>query len=157
MSGDSLRGNGLKDVIARYAGGRGVLLAALQEIQDREGYVPDEAIEPLAKALSVSPGEVRGVISFYRELRTVPPGRHRVRVCRGDSCAAVGAGRLARSVEDHLGIPAGATDADGGFTYEDVYCLGNCALSPSISIDGEVHGRATPERVTRLLEEMIRD
>lgn len=152
-----MNGDGLSEVIARYAGRRGVLLVALQEIQDREGYIPDEAVEPLAKALAVSVGEVHSVISFYRELCTLPPGRHQVRVCRGDSCAALGSHEIAQSVEEHLGIPAGATDAGGQFTYDVVYCLGNCALSPSISIDGEVYGRATPERVVRRLEELPRD
>lgn len=152
-----MNGDGLSEAIARYAGRRGVLLVALQEIQDREGYIPDESIEQLSKALDVPTGEVRAVISFYKELRTVPPGRHRVRVCRGDSCAALGSSEIARSVEEHLGIPAGATDAEGQFTYDFVYCLGNCALSPSVSIDGEVSGRATPERVVRKLEGLARD
>jgi formate dehydrogenase subunit gamma len=148
---------GLSDIIARYAGRHGVLLVALQEIQDQEGYVPDEAIVLLSTAMGVSVGEVRGVISFYRELRTEPPGRHKVRVCRGDSCAALGSHELAESVERYLGIPAGATNVGGQFTYDIVYCLGNCALSPSVSIDGEVYGRATPERVVRRLEELNGD
>jgi formate dehydrogenase subunit gamma len=152
-----VNGDGLNEVIARYAGLRGVLLVALQEIQDREGYIPDEAVELLSKALAVSVGEVRAVISFYKELRTVPPGRHNVRVCRGDSCAALGSHEIARSVEAYLGIPVGATDAGGQFTYDIDFCLGNCALSPSVSIDGEVYGRATPDRVVCRLGELTRD
>ena len=152
MSGDVLG-----EIIARYAGRRGTLLVALQEIQDCEGYVPDEAIAPLSEALQVSVGDVRGVISFYRELRTTPPGRHHVRVCRGESCAALCSHEIAESVEKHLGISSGATDAGGQFTYDTVHCLGNCALSPSVSIDGDVYGRATPERVVRRLEELARD
>jgi formate dehydrogenase subunit gamma len=147
----------LSEVLARHAGREGVLLVALQEIQEREGYIPEEAIAPLSEALAVTPSEVRAVISFYKDLRTTPPGRHVVRVCRGDSCAALGSHELAESVEERLGISAGATSADGRFTYEVVHCLGNCALSPSILIDGEVYGRATPERVARRLEELSHD
>lgn len=147
----------LNEVIARYAGQRGALLVALQEIQDREGYLPDGAVNALSEVLDIPVGEVRGVISFYRELRTTPPARHRVRVCRGDSCAALGSHKLAESVEEHLGIPEGGTGADGHFSYDAVYCLGNCALSPSVSVDGEVYGRVTPERLVRKLEELTRD
>lgn len=152
--------NTLSEFVARHTTQRslqerrGTLLTALQDIQEREGYIPDEAIEPLAKALDVSVGDVRGVISFYRELSTTPPGRHTVRVCRGDACAALGANDVVASVEEQLGICPGSVDANGHFTYDIVYCLGNCALSPSVSIDGEVYGRATPERVVRRLEEL---
>jgi formate dehydrogenase subunit gamma len=149
--------NRFSEVLARYAGKEEALLVALQEIQEREGYIPEEAIAPLSEALAVSASEVRAVISFYRDLRTAPPGRHVVRVCRGDSCAALGSHELAESVEERLGISAGTTDAEGQFTYEVVHCLGNCGLSPSVSIDGEVYGRVTPERVVRRLEELSHD
>jgi formate dehydrogenase subunit gamma len=97
------------------------------------------------------------VISFYKDLRTTPPGRHRLCVCRGDSCAALGSHRIAEAVQEHLGISSGGTSADGQVTYDTVYCLGNCALSPSISIDGEVQGRSTPEQVVSRLKELPHD
>lgn len=147
----------IDDIISRYAGRRGVLLVALQEIQDHAGYVPDAVVGPLAKALSVPESEVLAVISFYRDLRTTPPGRHRICVCRGDSCAAVGSHTICNAVEEHLGISEGHRSAEGEFSYDAVYCLGNCALSPSVSIDGEVCGRVTPEEVVSRLRGLAGD
>jgi formate dehydrogenase subunit gamma len=144
----------LEDIIARYAGQPNMVLVALQDIQACIGYIPPAAIDQIAKALQVPAGEVQGVISFYSELRITPPGIRRVCVCHGDSCAAMGSHRIAQSVEAHLGTPPGTVTADGQFTYDVVYCLGNCALSPSIAIDDEVYGRCTPERVENLLSEV---
>jgi formate dehydrogenase subunit gamma len=135
-------------------------LVALQEIQAFAGYIPAPAVGALATALGVPEGDVLGVIGFYPELRTTPPGRHRVSLCRGDSCAARGAHHIAESIEAHLGIPHDGTahgvphddtTRDEQFTYDTVYCLGNCALSPSIAIDEEVYGRCTPDGVVRQL------
>lgn len=144
----------VQEIIERYGGHPELLLVALQELQERAGYVPDAATGPLARSMGLPEGEVLGVISFYSELRTAPPGRHRVCVCGGDSCAAAGSRHIAEAVESHLGARAGTTTLDGEFSYDAVYCLGNCALSPSISIDSEVYGRATPEGVRRQLEEL---
>jgi formate dehydrogenase subunit gamma len=147
----------LQEILARHSGNRGTLLVALQEIQDHAGYVPHSTIAPLANALGVSMGEIMAVTTFYKDLRTTPPGRHRLCVCRGDSCAAVGARQIAEAVESQLGISAGDNTPGGELSYDTVYCLGNCALSPSISIDGEVYGRTTPEQAIQHIKEIAGD
>ena len=141
----------IDQVIARHAGHPDMALVALQEIQAHAGYIPGLAISVLAQSLGLPEGEVRGVISFYPDLRTTPPGRHRVCVCRGDSCAARGAQHIADSVEAHLGVNPGATTPDGQITFDTVYCLGNCALSPSVTIDEEVYGHCTQDGVVQQL------
>jgi NADH:ubiquinone oxidoreductase subunit E len=47
----------------------------------------------------------------------------------------------------------GATTPDGRFTLEKIYCVGNCAVGPSVMIDEDVHGRVTPTDVPRLLQD----
>jgi formate dehydrogenase subunit gamma len=143
----------VEETAANYAGRNGVLLAVLQEIQERLGYIPPEALPSVEKALGVPQGEAAAVVSFYSDLRTTPPARHHVRVCNGDSCAALGSRHLTRVLEEHTGT---AHD-DGHVHHDTVYCLGNCALSPSISVDGEVYGRVTPESLVRRLEGLDRD
>jgi formate dehydrogenase subunit gamma len=144
------------EIIARHAGRPEMALVALQEIQSHAGTISAAALNSLAQALGAAEGELQGVISFYTELRTTPRGRHRVCVCQGDSCAATGSGHIAASVETLLGIAPDQTTSDGQFTYEQIYCLGNCALSPSISIDEHVYGRCNPEGVTQQLERFQR-
>jgi formate dehydrogenase subunit gamma len=146
-------GETVQGTMAVYAGRDGVLLTALQDIQDRFGYIPREALPLVEQVLGAPQGEAAAIVSFYRELRTDPPPRHHVRVCDGDSCAALGSRRLSDALEQHLGTAS----AEGQIGHDTVYCLGNCALSPSVSIDGEVFGRVTPESLLRRLEELARD
>ena len=105
----------------------------------------------IANALNLSRAEVHGVISFYHDFRSEPPGRHVVHVCRAESCQAVGAEALARArLRVRLGVEVHGTSADGAVTLEPVYCLGNCALSPAVMVDREdLYGRVTPERSRR--------
>ncbi|HEX4986784.1 MAG TPA: formate dehydrogenase subunit gamma [Burkholderiales bacterium] len=139
-------------VLAACAGMDGELLPILHGIQDALGCVPPSAVARVAAALNLSRAEVHGVVSFYHHFRTAPPGRHTVHVCRAESCQAMGANRLVEHARATLGVDFHATTADGEFTLEPVYCLGHCALSPAMMVDGEVHARVTPAR----FEEIIR-
>jgi formate dehydrogenase subunit gamma len=127
------------------------LLPLLHEVQDRLGYIPADAVLSIARALNLSRAEVHGVISFYHDFRTEAPGRNIIRVCRAESCQAMGALALAQHIQKRLGIEFGQTSADGGYTLEPVYCLGNCACSPAIVVGDDLHGRVTPERFDEII------
>ena len=58
----------------------------------------------------------------------------------------MGAVALAEHIQARLGIEFGQTSADGDFTLEPVYCLGNCACSPAIVVGEDLHGRVSPTR-----------
>jgi NADH:ubiquinone oxidoreductase subunit E len=128
------------------------ILDTLLAVQGRLGYVPPAALPDIARALMVTDADVAGVLTYYPELRTHPPGRHLIRICTGESCVANHCGRLLDALADELRIGFGATTPDGRFTLEKVYCVGNCAVSPSVMIDEDVHGRVSPGEVTDLLE-----
>ena len=142
------------DAIAQHAALPGALLVVLHTIQDRIGFVPPEALPHIAEALNLSRAEVHGVVTFYHDFRTSPPGRHVVRLCQAESCQAMGSEALAAHAKAHLGINFHETSATGGVTLEAVYCLGNCACSPALTVDGRVHGRMTAERFDRLVESL---
>ena len=129
----------------------GALLPILHGIQEELGYVPPDAVPMIANTLNLSRAEVHGVITFYHDFRAAPPGRHQIHICRAESCQAVGADALIAHAERKLGVTFHQTTADGGVTLEPVYCLGNCALSPAITIDRQVHGRVTPARFDALV------
>jgi formate dehydrogenase subunit gamma len=129
----------------------GALLPILHSIQNRLGYVPDSAVPIVAGILNLSRAEVHGVISFYHFFRTSPPGKHTVYLCRAEACQSMGARELERHARESLKIDFHQTTADGRFSLEPVYCLGNCACSPAVMIDETVHGRVTPERLDELL------
>ncbi|QIB65323.1 formate dehydrogenase subunit gamma [Kineobactrum salinum] len=129
----------------------GALLPVLHAVQDSVGYIPREAIAAIADALRLTRAEVSGVISFYHHFRTTPPGRHTVEVCRAEACQAVGARQLEAHAKTRLGLDYHETGADGQFSLEPVYCLGNCACGPSIRIGGAVYGRVSEARFDELL------
>jgi formate dehydrogenase subunit gamma len=138
-------------LIAHHRHQPGGLMPLLHAVQDALGYVPSEAVEPIAKGFNLSRAEVHGVISYYHFFRSTPPGRTVVQVCRAESCKACGADDLMADIERHLGIKSHETRADGAVSLEPVYCLGLCAQSPAIQVNERVFARVTPERLPALL------
>jgi formate dehydrogenase subunit gamma len=141
----------IDEIAVALAGKPGALMPVLHAVQERLGYIPPEAVPAIARALNLSRAEVHGVISFYHDFRTAPPGRKIIRVCRAESCQAMGAVALAAHVQKRLGIKFGQTSADGEFTLEPVYCLGNCACSPAIVVGDDLHGRVNPQRFDEII------
>jgi formate dehydrogenase subunit gamma len=134
------------EVTERLKDTPGALLPVLHGVQDLLGYVPEQAVPLIALELNLSRADVHGVISFYHYFRKNPAGRHVIHLCRAESCQAMGAAPLEQHVKQRLGIDFHETTADGAYTLEPVYCLGNCACSPAMMVDGELKGRVTPDR-----------
>jgi formate dehydrogenase subunit gamma len=134
----------------------GALMPILRRIQDDLGWVPPESIALIAGELNLSRAEVHGVVSFYHDFRHAPPGRNVVRLCRAESCQAMGAVALADHARKRLGVDFNGTSADGAVTLEAVYCLGNCACSPAVVINGELLGRVTPARFDDAIMRLVR-
>jgi formate dehydrogenase subunit gamma len=134
----------------------GALLLILRRIQDEIGWIPQQSVPIIADALNLSRAEVHGVASFYHDFRHKPPGRHVLRLCRAESCQAMGAAALARYLKERLGIDFGQTTADGNITLDGVYCLGNCACSPAATVNGDLYGRVNPASLDRLIASLER-
>ena len=134
----------------------GALLPVLHAIQDQFGYIDGAAIPLVAEVLNLSVAEVHGVIGFYHDFRQQPPGRHVWRVCRAESCQAMGCEALIRHIEGRVGAKMGETSADLSVTIEAVYCLGNCALSPALMLDGKLYGRVSAAKADVLLDDTQR-
>ena len=157
MSDDSLHLPLIHDVLERQKATPGALLPILHAIQDGLGYIPDVAVPEIAHALNLSVAEVRGVISFYHDFRTAPPARHTLRLCRAESCQSMGAEGLAAHLREQLALDDPGTSADGQIALRPVYCLGACACSPALELDGRVHARLTPERLRELVNGCLED
>ena len=135
----------------------GALLPILHGIQDQLGYIPAEAVPVIARELNLTRADVHGVVSFYHHFRSHAPGRHVMQICQAESCQAMGSVVLTAHARKQLGIDFHQTTKDKAFTLEPVYCLGNCALSPAIMVDGNIYGRVTPERFAQVVEEAQED
>ncbi|HKH88450.1 MAG TPA: formate dehydrogenase subunit gamma [Acidimicrobiales bacterium] len=140
-----------RQLVAAHEHERGPLLPVLHALNDAFGCVDGDSVAVIAEALNLSEAEVFGVASFYRDFRDRPVGETVVRVCRGEACQAMGAESLAAHACERLGVSLGGTTADGKVTLEQVFCLGNCALSPAVMIDDDVFGRVDAARWDELV------
>jgi formate dehydrogenase subunit gamma len=143
----------VRRVLAQMKGRPGPLLEILHAVQAELGFIPPASVPLIAEELNLSRAEVHGVITFYHHFRVTPPGRHTLQICRAESCQAMGAERLVEHAKRRLGVDLHETTADGVFSLEPVYCLGNCACSPAIMVDGELYGRVSAARLDELVAE----
>ena len=131
----------------------GALMPVLHRVQGEFGYLPKTSVSVIADELNLSRAEVYGVISFYHDFRQEPPARHIIEICRAEACQAVGARTLQVDLEQAFSTKVGQQNADGSMMLKAVYCLGNCACGPNVKIDGELHGRVSPDRISELLSQ----
>jgi formate dehydrogenase subunit gamma len=142
-----------QEIISAHLGLEGPALPILHALQHEFGYVPEAAVPQLAAALNVSRAEMHGVVTFYHEFRHAPAGRHVLKLCRAESCQAMGAEKLTRDFLDKLKIEWGDTTPDGALTVEAVYCLGLCAHSPAALYDDEPMGWVDAARLDDIAAE----
>ncbi len=128
------------------------LVEALQDIQEAEGWVSQEAMRAVAERLGVPLIRVFRVASFYKAFALKPRGEHLVTVCTGTACHVRGAPRMLDEVLGQLGVQPGETTDDGLFTVECVNCLGCCALGPVVVLDGVYHDHMTPGTLRKLIQ-----
>lgn len=140
------------NAVSKYANCPGGLMPLLHEVKASLGYIPKENVPDIARGMGLSRAEVHGVISFYHDFHDHPRGNTTVQVCRAEACQAMGSRQLEAHVKNRLGIDYGETTADGRFSLEPVYCLGNCACSPSVRIDDDIFARVDAARFDELLE-----
>jgi len=144
----------LEAIVEEFKGQKGVLIPVLQRAQEVYGYLPREVLETISDGIGVPLSQVYGVATFYSQFYLEPRGRHIVRQCDGTACHVRGAAKIIRAIEKELGIKAGETTPDYRVTYEVVYCLGSCGLSPVAQVDGEVVGRLVPERMLEIVRSL---
>jgi formate dehydrogenase subunit gamma len=144
----------ITNLLDQYRDIPGGLLPLLHAIQGELGYIPPDEVPAIAGEMNLSRAEVHGVISSYHDFRTQPAGRHTLQICRAEACQAMGSRALEDYAKQSLGVEFGGTTADGTITLERVYCLGNCACSPSVRIGDSVYARVDPARLDALLAEL---
>lgn len=143
----------LSQVLAPYQEQRGALIPALQKVQEKLGYLPEEAISEIANFLGLTKNEVYGVASFYTQFRFERQGEHKIKCCQGTACYVQGGQRILETVEEELGIQPGETTEDYKFSLERVACVGCCALAPVMVMDKTVYGKMTKVKARQILAE----
>jgi formate dehydrogenase subunit gamma len=136
----------VRAIAAQHTADRGALMPVLHDVMDEFGHIARDDIEAIADVLNLSVADVHGVVSFYKDFRTAPPGKHTVALCRAEACQSVGAEAL------YADTRARAGELGEDVEVHEVFCFGNCALGPSGMLDGRLHGRLSPERISALTE-----
>ena len=139
-------------IIEEFGARPEMLVQMLTRFIERFRYIPTEAIQQLASELNLSRADVHGVVSFYHDFRTTPPGSHVIKICQAESCQAMGSRELTEHAKATLGQDMHDTHDD--VTLEPVYCLGNCACSPAVMINEKTYGRVSKERFDELVGAM---
>ena len=128
------------------------LIEVLQDIQQKEGYIPEEAMQAVSQGLGVPIMEVYRVASFYKAFRLKPAGKNVLTMCMGTACHVRGAHLLLDQATGQLGVKPGEVTPDGLFSVEHVNCLGACALGPIVTENGSSYHHMTPARLRKLIE-----
>ena len=143
----------LDEILDRYARDRTQVISILQDVQDQERYLPEEALTYVAEALGMARAQIYSLATFYRAFSLEPRGEHTILVCTGTACHVRGAPRLVDELCRRLEVQPGSTTADRKFTLETVNCLGACALGPLVVVDGNYHGQMTPNKLDDVLKQ----
>ena len=130
----------------------GSLIQVLHHAQGIFGYLPKEVQLYISEKLNIAPAKVYGVVSFYSYFTTEPRGKYKISVCLGTVCFVKGSDKVMAEFEKQLGIKAGETTEDLKFTLEGLRCVGACGLAPVVVVNGKVYGQATPDDVSKILD-----
>jgi NADH:ubiquinone oxidoreductase subunit E len=142
----------VNNVLESFDGDKSELIPILQQVQQKLGYLPQEAMKAIAGFVRAPESTVFGVATFYAQFKFVPVGRNIVKVCRGTGCYVKGAPRILEELEKVLEIKDGGTTKDMEYSLETVACFGSCALAPVVVVNDRVYGRMTPEKTRELIK-----
>ncbi|MHC4796617.1 MAG: NAD(P)H-dependent oxidoreductase subunit E [Planctomycetota bacterium] len=144
------------DVITQHGRGSEAVIPILQGIQGHYHYLPDSVLQRLCELTEITPAQITGVASFFKQFRRTPVGKHIIKVCHGTACHVSGAQHITDEIRRYLGIAADRdTDGQGLFTIEEVACLGCCTLAPVVQIDTVTYGHLTADKVPQMLNEHL--
>ena len=144
----------INEVLEKYSDVDGSLITILQHTQDVYGYLPTDVLYHIAERIGSTPAKVMGVATFYSQFRLQPVGKYLIMLCQGTACHVNGSEKIAKAINEELGISDGETTSDGLFTLKNVACLGCCSLSPVMMINDETYGSLTPEKAKEILRNL---
>ena len=145
----------MEELYEEYKPVKDNLIQMLNEVQEHFGYIPKEAQMGLSEFLGIPMAEIYGVITFYSRFTLKPKGKYSISVCMGTACFVKGSQKLLDRVVERLKINPGETTSDGKFSIEEMRCVGACGLAPVFTVNGEVYGKATVQKLDQVLDELM--
>ena len=145
----------LESLFKTYLPEKDNLIQMLNEVQEHYGYVPMDVQEQLSEYLKLPMAEVYGVVTFYSRFSLKPKGKYNISVCLGTACFVKGSQKIMDRLQEKLGIKPGETTKDGLFSIEETRCVGACGLAPVFTVNGEVYGKATVQKLDQVINELM--
>jgi len=142
----------IDDILKDFSSDRKDLVNILHRVQESFGYLPQDAIQRIARFFRISYSEIYGVLTFYSAFSLTPKGRNVVKVCLGTACYVRGGTQIAEGLSRELSLSPGQTSPDGAFTLESVNCLGCCAIGPVVVVNKDYYGHTTARKVSGILK-----
>jgi NADH:ubiquinone oxidoreductase subunit E len=148
-------GTEIDTILRKYkAGRREDLIPLLQEIQDDNGHLSEEAIVKVGSFVGLSTTKIYGLATFYDQFKFFPAGKIRIRICNGTSCYLNGSLAVINKIREETGLNTGQTSRDGNLSYDVVTCMGGCNNGPVISVNDEYHAFVKPEQIPELIKKL---
>lgn len=148
-------GKDIEQIIKKYKPGRREeLIPLLQEIQEEQGYLSEDAIVRVGSFIGLSTTKIFGLATFYDQFKFFPAGKVVIKICNGTTCYLNGSQAVIDKIREETGLLSGQTGRDGFFSYEIVTCIGGCSNGPSISINGEYLTRVKPDQIPELVRKL---
>ncbi len=141
-----------QEILDKYEGDQDAIMAILQDVQEEFGYVPRESVEHIAQKRGINQSQLFGILTFYSQFYLSPRGKNILKVCCGTACHVRGAERNLAKIEELLQIKDGETTADRKYTLEKIACMGACGLAPVITVNQDVHGHVTSDKIDRIIK-----
>lgn len=146
----------IEELFKEYQPIKDNLIQMLNEVQEHYGYVPMWVQEELSEFLSIPMAEIYGVVTFYSRFSLKPKGKYNISVCLGTACFVKGSQKIMDRLLERLKIEPGETTEDGLFSIEETRCVGACGLAPVFTVNGEVYGKATVQKLDQVLDELMK-
>ena len=146
-----------REIISKYPKERDRLIAILNEIQEKYGYIPKQAQMVISEELSIPMAEIYGVITFYSRFTLTPKGKYNISVCLGTACFVKGSQSLLDRAKEKLKINSGEVTPDGKFSIDEVRCVGACGLAPVFMVNDEVYGNATVKQLDEIIDKYMEE
>ncbi|PZV25757.1 MAG: NAD(P)H-dependent oxidoreductase subunit E [Snowella sp.] len=123
------------------------LIEILHKAQEAFGFLEEDILLYVARALKLPLSRVYGVATFYHLFSLKPSGAHTCVICLGTACYVKGANTLLDTLKAEIDVKPGETTADGQVSLVTARCIGACGIAPAAVFDGNVLGKQTGESV----------
>jgi NADH:ubiquinone oxidoreductase subunit E len=141
----------VQSLVEVYGDEKSELIPILQEVNQKFGYISDDAIREISQKMNIPTSHIYSVATFYRMLSTEPRGRHVIQFCESAPCHVAGGRQVWQKLQNELGLEKGETSQDNKWTLLTTSCLGLCGVGPVMVIDNDIYGNVTPDQVPDIL------